>query len=356
LEDYLNFLGAPHNFGAVNNTNYTNLRVMTGNETNFVFTVANPTNGSVSLAADGITAQFFPATNFIGLAYFTFSATNPVNHSWFSPVLVASFVTNQPPIIVAQPANSTNAAGGTAQFSVGAANASLAYRWRRSGTNLLNSGNISGATNATLIISNVGAADATNYTVVVTNFSGAITSSPAALVITFPNMTPALAAISSRTVFAGVTVAFTNSATDTDSPPQTLTFSSQDFPAGATVNSSNGIFNWRPAIAQGGATNTLKIIVTDNGSPNLSATQSFSIGVLNPAKPQMANSIFSNGAFRFTFSGDAGPDYVVQSATNLAATNWPTLFATNPAALPFSWADTTAANFPQRFYRIQLGP
>jgi hypothetical protein len=279
-----------------------------------------------------------------------------VNHSWFGPVLVATFVTNLPPIIVAQPANSTNTAGSTAQFSVGAANANLAYRWRRSGTNLLNGGNISGATNATLVISNVGAADATNYTVVVTNFSGAITSSPAALVIPAANTPPALAAIFDRTEFAGVTVTFTNTASDTDSPPQTLTFSSENFPSGASVNSSNGIFNWRPAVAQGGTTNALKIIVTDNGSPNLSATQSFSIGVLNPAKPQMLNSIFSNGAFRLTFSGDAGPDYIVQSATNLAATNWPTLFATNPAALPFSWADTAATNFPQRFYRIQLGP
>lgn len=145
LEDYLNFLGAPHNFGAVNATNYTSLRTLTGNDTNYVFTVANATNGVVLLAADGITANFFPATNFIGLAAFTFSVTNATNHTAFGPIIVTSFITNLPPVIVTQLANVTNSAGSTATFSVGAANANLAYRWRRSGTNLLDGGNLSGA-------------------------------------------------------------------------------------------------------------------------------------------------------------------------------------------------------------------
>src|ERR1019366_3830555 len=39
-----------------------------------------------------------------------------------------------------------------------------------------------------------------------------------------PNMPPVLAAISNQTVNVGQTVAFTASVTDTDQPPQTLTF------------------------------------------------------------------------------------------------------------------------------------
>ena len=183
LEDYLNFLGAPHNFGAVNATNFTNLRTLTGNDTNYVFTVANATNGVVSLAPDGGTARFLPATNFIGLAYFTFTVTNATNQTAFGPIVVSSFVTNLPPVIVAQPVSATNAAGSNAQFSVGAANASLTYQWRRGGTNLVNGLKFSGATNATLVITNVSASDETNYTVVITNFSGTVTSAPAALVL-----------------------------------------------------------------------------------------------------------------------------------------------------------------------------
>ncbi len=184
LEDYLNFLGAPHNFGGVNTANFTDLRALTGGDSNLVFTVANPTNGVVSLAADGITARFLPTTNFIGLAYFGFSVTNATNHTSFGPVVVTTFITNGPPIIVSQPSNSTNAPGSTATFSVGAANAGLFYYWRRGGTNLVNSGNISsGVTNVTLTFTNLAAANAGNYSVVVTNFSGAVTSSVAVLSI-----------------------------------------------------------------------------------------------------------------------------------------------------------------------------
>lgn len=186
LEDYLNFLAAPHNLGAVNATNFTNLRTLTGNDTNYVFTVANATNGSVALAADGVTANFLPATNFIGLAYFTFSVTNATNQTAFGPIIVSSFITNLPPVIVTQPAYVTNSVGSTATFSVSAANASLAYRWRRSGTNLLDGGNLSGAASATLVLTNISAGDATNYSVIITNFSGAVTSSAAALVIATP--------------------------------------------------------------------------------------------------------------------------------------------------------------------------
>ena len=45
--------------------------------------------------------------------------------------------------VVAQPVGLTNAPGSTATFSIGAANAGLAYRWRRNGTNLVDGSNIS---------------------------------------------------------------------------------------------------------------------------------------------------------------------------------------------------------------------
>jgi hypothetical protein len=191
LEDYLNFLGAPHNFGGVNATNYTDLRALTGGDSNLVFTVAGASNGVVSLASDGITARFLPSTNAIGYALFTFNATNPVNHSAFGPSTVSLFITNLPPVINGQPANSTNAPSSTATFSVGAANAGLAYRWQRNGTNLAAGGNISGGvTNFTLMLTNLIATNAGNYSVVITNFSGAVTSNVAVLSI-MPSTAPA---------------------------------------------------------------------------------------------------------------------------------------------------------------------
>jgi hypothetical protein len=52
-------------------------------------------------------------------------------------------------------------------------------------------------------------------------------------------------------------------------------------------------------------------------------------------------------------SGNTGPDYTIQTSTNLTA--WQTAVTTNSPALPWSWSDTNLA-FPQRFYRVLLGP
>jgi len=56
-------------------------------------------------------------------------------------------------------------------------------------------------------------------------------------------------------------------------------------------------------------------------------------------------------------SGDRGPDYCIQAATDLAdPAAWVTLFTTNSPALPFAWWDLAATNAPTRFYRILLQP
>jgi hypothetical protein len=75
LENYLNWLAAPH---AVTQTNVfvnVNLTQYTGGFTNAspVYSVFAPTNGTVALLADGHTAQFAPAGNFSGLGSFNFS-------------------------------------------------------------------------------------------------------------------------------------------------------------------------------------------------------------------------------------------------------------------------------------------
>ena len=56
------------------------------------------------------------------------------------------------------------------------------------------------------------------------------------------------------------------------------------------VNSSNGIFSWRPLVTQANTTNLIKVQVTDNGSPNLSATNSFDV-VVNPVTNPVLSSI-----------------------------------------------------------------
>ena len=96
------------------------------------------------------------------------------------------------------------------------------------------------------------------------------------------NQAPLLPALPNFRISEGQTLRYTNSATDADLPAQTLTYSfGSSVPTGLTLNSSNAVLNWTPNNTQGGHTNLLKMIVTDNGSPSLSATQDFSIAVLD---------------------------------------------------------------------------
>ena len=92
------------------------------------------------------------------------------------------------------------------------------------------------------------------------------------------NARPELAPTASRKINEGQLLSFTAVGTDSDLPPQTLVYSlGPNTPAGATLNAVSGLFQWRPSEIQGGTTNRLSIIVTDNGSPPLSATQFFTV-------------------------------------------------------------------------------
>jgi hypothetical protein len=110
-------------------------------------------------------------------------------------------------------------------------------------------------------------------------------------------------------------------------------------------------------MVQSGATYPLTVLVADNGSPGMTATQSFSVTVQRPAQPVEVPQ-FSSGLFSMQVSGDMGPDYQIYVTTNLNAglSGWSYLLTTNPATLPFHFFDPATPNYSQRFYRVLLGP
>jgi hypothetical protein len=168
------------------------------------------------------------------------------------------------------------------------------------------------------------------------------------------NTPPMLAPIAGQTVNVGQIVAFAASATDTDQPPQTLTFNLLAGPGNATLNTNSGAFSWRPQVTDANTTNPFTIKVTDNGSPILSATQSFSVMVNPLTAPAVSSVKLNNGQFGLQIGGQAGPDYAVQVSTDLVV--WSTAFITNSPPMPFQWSDTNAAVSPAQFYRIKTGP
>jgi hypothetical protein len=95
------------------------------------------------------------------------------------------------------------------------------------------------------------------------------------------------------------------------------------------------------------------VVVTDNGLPNLSATQSFTV-IVNPlTRPSVMGPSLADGQMGLTVNGQLGPDYAVQTSSNLL--DWSTILVTNPAVMPFSWS-TNAVSSPAQFYRLQVGP
>ena len=83
-----------------------------------------------------------------------------------------------------------------------------------------------------------------------------------------------------RRVSEGLPLSFQLKASDADLPPQPLTFSLVSGPDGLTINPTSGLVSFRPTEAQGPSTNTVVVRVSDNGTPALSATNSFTVVVM----------------------------------------------------------------------------
>jgi hypothetical protein len=156
------------------------------------------------------------------------------------------------------------------------------------------------------------------------------------------NSPPTLAPIADQEVAVGMTLLITNSASDPDSDQLTFSLGS-GAPVNATINASSGLFTWAPTQAQIG-NHAFSVIVTDNGFPSLSATQSFSVLVVQSNSPPtlapISNQELALGMpLVFTNSAsDPNGDQLTFSLGPGAAIN-ATLNATNGV---FTWTPTSA--------------
>lgn len=105
------------------------------------------------------------------------------------------------------------------------------------------------------------------------------------------NTAPLLAAIGDKSIEAGQQLSFTATATDADEG-QTLSFSLENAPDGATINSSSGAFSWTPAIATSA---TFVVKVSDNGSPVLTDQEQITVVVTEPAPVNTAPLLMAIG-------------------------------------------------------------
>ncbi len=132
------------------------------------------------------------------------------------------------------------------------------------------------------------------------------------------NTAPVLGAIDDATVSLGQTLAFYATAEDYDSPAQNLTFSLLNAPAGASIHATSGAFSWTPGSAP--STNTMAVVVLDNGTPALSDTNWFSVVVV--ASPEVSDFSASGDEVRFSWSSVSGQQYRVYYKDELIEVYW----------------------------------
>jgi uncharacterized repeat protein (TIGR03803 family) len=161
---------------------------------------ADPTPSIFAAYVNAVVLPLARKTNALSLVCGTFRLTTPPSlpmgpasfpsldtQSTFFGMEFAPTNTNSPPFIVSHPTEQQLPAGSNASFAVVATGTALLhYQWQKDFTNLVNGGNITGATSTNLIISNVSADDAAFYSVMVTNSSGAVSSSPVPLAVLVP--------------------------------------------------------------------------------------------------------------------------------------------------------------------------
>ncbi len=92
------------------------------------------------------------------------------------------------------------------------------------------------------------------------------------------NHAPTLPAQPDRTIVGLASLLVTNTATDVDTPPQSLAYVFLAAPGGALID-TNGIITWSPTVAQVPSTNTFTTRVTDGGAPPLSTNNTFTVVV-----------------------------------------------------------------------------
>jgi pectin methylesterase-like acyl-CoA thioesterase len=260
------------------------------------------------------------------------------------------------PNILTNPVSQTVNYASPAAFTVAATGIpDPTYQWQHAGTNLPS------ATGATLTIASATSSDAGSYAVIVTTPAGSATSSSATLTVNPPpNTAPTFTAPitgTNITINVGVSLSVACTATDSDIPPQTLTYSLLSGPTNSAVDSGTGNFTWRPNVPQSNSVNSVSVVVTDNGTPNLSATNSFTVTVNALTAPVTGASDYTGGLFSVTVGGQTGPDYALQATTNLVGGTWTTVATTNsPATMPVILTDPNAGSQPMQFYRIVTGP
>jgi hypothetical protein len=172
------------------------------------------------------------------------------------------------------------------------------------------------------------------------------------------NSPPTTTPVANQTVAKGDLLAVQITALDADLPAQTLSFSLDlGAPAGSSVVSLNPTtveFRWTPTESQGPSTNTIRVRITDNGTPSLSVTNTFVVVVTEAPTEPLITSILQTAPNKITLTwqSEPGKTYQVQYSDTLETVNWQNLDGTIVATQTSTSATDNLAGRVKRFYRV----
>ena len=142
---------------------------------------------------DGVNLSNTPAISGVYTSTLTINNIQTANEGTYDVVVSGTCVpatsngavlaVDDKPVITLQPVSVVQCEGTMAIYSVTATGTGLGYQWRKGGVALVNGGDISGATTATLNIANIETLDEGSYDVIITGTCGTVTSSVVQLTV-----------------------------------------------------------------------------------------------------------------------------------------------------------------------------
>jgi VCBS repeat-containing protein len=242
--------------------------------------VNGPTNGTLNLSTNG-SFTYTPNAGYVGSDSFTYQANDGPTNVGIARASITVLLVNHPPVLPAQTNRTINeltlltVTNTATDIDVPAQNLTYQLLSPPAGAVI--------DTNGVITWTPTEAQGPGTYTIttkVTDDGPPAPASSTNSFTVTVNevNLPPVLGTQTNRTIDELTLLVVTNAATDPDLPAQTLTYSLLSPPTGATISSA-GVISWTPSEAQGPGTYTITTRVVDNGSPPLSATNSFTVTV-----------------------------------------------------------------------------
>ena len=183
-----------------------------------------------------------------------------------------------------------------------------------------------------------------------------------AVVVNEINVAPVLPAPADQALAGLQPLLVTNTASELDMPPVTLSYQLVGAPPTAAID-ANGVITWTPAVADVPSTNVFTTVVTDNNpwaanAQQLSATNSFTVMVNLPAAPapEIQSITVTDSLATITWASTPSRVYRLQCVDSLGSTNWQDLTLDVSAAAPTTAATDDVSGVASRFYRVQLVP